>query len=102
MINKLLKYINQHTQLSKIEERWLAENIQFKELAPNELLLKDGDYANAQYLVIDGCVRMYYNHGNCEKTAFFFFEGQYIWCGESFYFNTPLKENYRLRKFKKG
>ena len=95
MIEKLITILNSQVELSPADEALIREHVTFRTLKNHEYLMREGDIAHSQFIVLDGCIRMFYSAANSEKTSYFFLEGHYIWSGESYYNRTALKENYQ-------
>jgi CRP-like cAMP-binding protein len=79
--------------LNENERSFLKENIPIKTINKNQLLLSEGEISRAFYFIIDGSIRLYYNVGLEEKTAFFYFENMFVSSYESFTKQTPSKHN---------
>jgi CRP-like cAMP-binding protein len=94
-MKNLAQLISAYVELETHEIEALDNVLEKKSLQKNEMILTEGIISHEIYLVIKGCVRLYYNVDGNHKTAFFYTEGQFICAGESYTFNVPAKENYQ-------
>lgn len=93
MLLHLISYLEQYTSLNQEEKDYLHEHIPVKTLNKGHLLLEEGQVSTAFYFILEGAVRLYYNTGIEEKTAFFYFENMFVSSYESFTKQTPSKHN---------
>ena len=93
MIENLIKYFEQYIKLNEMEEDFIKENIPVVSYKKNHLLLSEGEVSNAFYFILNGAIRLYYNVGIEEKTAFFYFENMFVSSYESFTKSTPSNHN---------
>ncbi|MEC4054109.1 Crp/Fnr family transcriptional regulator [Myroides odoratimimus] len=96
MQNKLIDYIKTYTPLTFQEEEHLISHIVYRSYAKQEILFQEGNVSNEIYFVTKGCVRLYYNVNEIDKTGFFYTEGQFICAGESFTYKVEASENYQV------
>lgn len=62
-----------------------------KSVKSHEILLNEGDVANACFIVEKGILRLWNNYEGKDITVQFFFEGQGVSSFESLYLNEPSK-----------
>lgn len=93
MNNKLINYFLKLTNLTTDEINVLSESMIIKSLPKGHLLLKEGQYNNDTYFVLDGLVRQYKLIDGNEITTNFFSEEQWIISLENFKIKTPSKYN---------
>jgi len=72
----LLDYISQIAPLNDAEINTIFDLIKVKSYKKGNVLLKEGQFQNTCYFVMQGCVRQYYLIDGEEKTTNFFTEGQ--------------------------
>ena len=89
MISIFLEYISNFVQLDPQETQAISSLIQIKKFKKGEILLKEGMISRTSYFNLKGCVRMYYNLKEGEKTTFFYTENQFILSMSSFTHGTP-------------
>ncbi|WP_413512845.1 Crp/Fnr family transcriptional regulator [Myroides odoratus] len=94
MITKLVDSIQLYMPLTLKEQTFLKSAVKLRSYNKNAVIFQEGDIADAIYFVLEGCVRLFYNVGGVDKTAFFYTEGQFICVGDSYTFNRPAQENY--------
>lgn len=93
MIENLIKYFEQHIKLNETEQDFIKENIPIVSCKKNQLLLSEGEISTEFYFILSGGIRLYYNVGIEEKTAFFYFENMFVSSYESFTKKTPSNHN---------
>jgi len=64
-----------------------------EEAGARHILLKEGEISRKIYLIEKGCVRNWFNHNGKEISFQFFFEGDVVYCSDSFRHNTPSQFN---------
>lgn len=74
MENKLFDFIEKYMTLSAEEKQVIVELALFKTFRKGTVLLKEGDFSNESYFVLQGCIRCYYLIGGEEKTTAFYTE----------------------------
>lgn len=93
MIDALIKHFERYTTLGKEETDYLEKHIEIKHVDKNHPLLSEGEISKAFYFIIKGSVRLFYNVGIEEKTAYFYFENMFVSSYESFTKQTASKHN---------
>lgn len=74
----VLKFITDYIPLSPEEVRIINEQNSFVSFKKNDVLVAEGDFVNACYFILKGCVRSYYLIDGEEKTTEFYTENQSI------------------------
>ncbi|WP_295767677.1 Crp/Fnr family transcriptional regulator [uncultured Mucilaginibacter sp.] len=64
MFEPLLNHIDKFINLTDEERQLVVNYLKYREIGKKNYLLSEGDKCNAQYFVVDGCIRMYYIKGN--------------------------------------
>lgn len=93
MIDKLIKYFRQYTSLQEDEVSLIKEIIPVRNISKNTRILEEGKISKEFYFILEGGVRLFYNYEGTEKTAFFYFENQFVSSYESFTKQVPAKHN---------
>lgn len=93
MNNKLINYFLKITNLTTDEINVLSESMIIKSLPKGHFLLKEGQYNNDTYFILEGLVRQYKLIDGNEITTNFFTEEQWIISLENFKVKTPSKYN---------
>ncbi|MCD2259507.1 Crp/Fnr family transcriptional regulator [Psychroserpens luteolus] len=93
MIDTLLKHFEHYIALNSEEKDYIKANIPVKTFNKNYLLLSENEVSNEFYFVINGLVRLYYNVGLEEKTAYFYTENTFVSSYESFTKQCKSKHN---------
>jgi CRP-like cAMP-binding protein len=77
MEETLFAFISKYVPLTGAEKKALASQLLFRNVEKGTILLKQGRLSNDSYLVLKGCLRVYYLIDNEEKTTTFYteFEG---------------------------
>lgn len=96
MIEKLKNSLIKYTSINEKEALLAMEYFPLRKLSKNEIFFKEGNIATNVYLVIEGCVRLFYSVDGNEKTAYFFTEGSFFCANESFIKKTPASENFQV------
>lgn len=78
MDTKIIKFISQYIPLTKDEARIIEDSKFIKEFKKGDILLREGEYSNQCFFVLDGCVRSYYLIDGEEKNTEFFIENATI------------------------
>jgi len=68
----------------KYRSLWKTE-----EAGARHMLLKEGEPCRRMYIIDEGCVRCWFLHEGKEISFQFFFEGEVVYCSESFRKNIP-------------
>lgn len=74
MENKLFDFISNYIELTAEEKQAITELSLFKSFKKGSVLLKEGDFSNESYFVLEGCLRSYYLIDGEEKTTAFYTE----------------------------
>lgn len=93
MIKNLIDYFEKHVSLDEVEAQFIKEHIPVQSYKKGELLLSEGEISNEFYFILEGGIRLYYNVGIEEKTAFFYFENMFVSSYESFTKKTASNHN---------
>ena len=93
MIEPLIEHFERYTSLNREEREYLEKHIEIKDVDKDHLLLSEGEVSRAFYFIIEGSVRLYYNVGIEEKTAYFYFENMFVSSYESFTKQVPARHN---------
>ena len=95
MINKLIGHLERSVALGEEEKEIIRKEIIVQNIEKNQVLLAEGEVSKAFYFVIKGCIRLYYNVGIDEKTAFFYLEDMFVSSYESFTKQIPARHNFQ-------
>ncbi|WP_345953342.1 Crp/Fnr family transcriptional regulator [Mucilaginibacter sp. PAMB04168] len=60
MFEPLITHIQKFVALNTEEQALLTAYLKYEELSKTKYLLSEGDICNAQYFVVEGCIRMYF------------------------------------------
>lgn len=74
MEETLFDFISKYIPMTEGERKALASQIVFRNVKKGSILLKQGRMSNDSYLVLKGCLRVYYLINNEEKTTAFYTE----------------------------
>ena len=74
MEEKVLEFMSRYITLTKEEERIILDLNLIRYYKKGTVLLKEGEIARYNYLVLSGCVRSYYLINGEEKTSEFYME----------------------------
>lgn len=94
-MERLIESIKLYVPLNEQEIELLRNTVDKKVYNKNDIIFSEGNISDEIYFVTKGCVRLYYEVDGTDKTAFFYFEGQFICAGESYTFDIPASENYQ-------
>jgi len=77
MEETLFDFISKYIPLTEAEKKSLASQILVRNVKRGTILLKQGRMSNESYMILKGCIRIYYLINNEEKTTAFYteFEG---------------------------
>ncbi len=90
MITPLLSHIQKYTPLSPDEQEAIRQYVKYVTLKKKQYLFSEGDICNAQYFVIEGCLRMYFiKQSGVEQIVQFGIDNWWISDYTSFTLNTP-------------
>ncbi len=78
MNNRLINYFQKITSLTSDESKILSESMVINNLKKGSFLIKEGEYENDSFFVIEGLVRQYKIVDGDEITTNFFTEEQWI------------------------
>ena len=78
MATSLLQFLSKYATLSEEEVQLIKEQNIIREFKKESILLKEGQIAKECYLVLKGCVRIYYLIDGDEKTTEIFTENEAI------------------------
>jgi len=92
-MNKLITYFGQQVALSEEEIAYMEAHIPVRTVEKNEILLKAGNISSEFYFIVSGCVRLYYQVGMEDKTAFFYVEDDFVSSYDSFTNQVPSKNS---------
>ncbi len=71
----------------------IRELIPIRMVKKDTLLLEEGKVSKEFYFILTGSARLFYLNDTVEKTAFFYFESQFVSSYESFTKQSPAKHN---------
>lgn len=74
MENALLEFITKYITLTAEEKSTITSLKVFHTLKKGSFLLKEGQYSDESYFVLNGCLRSFYVIGGEEKTTAFYSE----------------------------
>ena len=74
MENNILKYLAKYTSITRELENAVNESAFFKTYKKGTILLKEGNFSNECYFILEGCIRSYFLKDGEEKTIEFFTE----------------------------
>ena len=81
-----------HTTYSPLSDACKAElpsHSRIFTVSPSELLVKEGEFADKTYFIVEGCARAYYLKEGKDITDWFAFEGDFISAINSFFLDVP-------------
>lgn len=93
MDNRLINYFFKITNLTADETKVLAESMMVKNFNKNEYLVKEGQFTNDTYFILDGCVRQFKTLDGNDITTNFYTEEQWIISLENFERKTASRYN---------
>lgn len=93
MIQNLIDYFEKHISLDEVEKEFIRDHIPVRFFKKGAFLLIEGEISNEFYFILEGGVRLYYNVGIEEKTAFFYLENMFVSSYESFTKRTASNHN---------
>jgi CRP-like cAMP-binding protein len=93
MYEQILKRLAQFISLDSREEEIFVSKLIVKKFGKKELVLKEGEVCKYAYFINNGCLRYYYNVGDQENTAQFFFENGWYTDYDSFLTGKPTRQN---------
>jgi CRP-like cAMP-binding protein len=93
MANRLINYFLKITPLTKDEIKVLTESLVIKNFNKGDYILKEGQYNNDTYFVLNGCVKQFKILNGNDITTNFYTEEQWIISLDSFEGRTASKYN---------
>ena len=78
MKEKVVSYFSAIQTLSADEAKAIADSTVIRKYSKGDFLVREGQYANDTFFVLEGLVRQYYLIDGEEKTAAFFTENQWV------------------------
>ncbi|WP_215225785.1 Crp/Fnr family transcriptional regulator [Echinicola shivajiensis] len=90
---RILKYLSKYTAITEELENAIYESAFFKSYKKGTILLKEGDFSNECYFILEGCVRSYFLKDGEEKTIEFYTEEQVVTPAN---FGKPIPSPYYL------
>lgn len=93
MYDQILDRLSNFISLGKGEQDIFVSKLKLKEYKKKELILQEGDICKYAYFINSGCLRYYYNVGDQENTAQFFFENGWYTDYDSFLTGKPTQQN---------
>lgn len=93
MENRLIDYFLKITNLTTDETKVLAESMVVKNFGKNDFLVKEGQFTNDTYFIINGCVRQFKVLDGNDITTNFYTEEQWIISLDNFDGKTESKYN---------
>lgn len=95
MHNHLIHLLSNFIDLNEKEKSFIEDNLPVLEFNKGDFLLEQGDVSKSFYFIVSGSVRLYYDVELEEKTAFFYFENEFVSSYESFTQQLPAKHNFQ-------
>lgn len=80
---------NTYSPLSDTCKAELPDYARIFTVSPAELLVKEGEFADKTYFIVEGCARAYYLKDGKDITDWFAFEGDFISAINSFFLGVP-------------
>lgn len=93
MHDGLLEFLNGYVELEPDEADFVRAHIPVRRYEKGAFLLKKGEVSTTFYFILKGSVRLFYEVGIEERTAFFYFENEFVSSYESFTQQTPAKHS---------
>jgi CRP-like cAMP-binding protein len=89
----IISSIQQMTGIPGVELENILKKFTPKTFKKHTGLLTDGDTANEIYLVMDGCIRLFYVKDGVDISAYFFTEGMFAGAYDSFISRQPSRHS---------
>ena len=89
--NPILDSIKQMTGFSEVEIKNILENFDTKFIKKKTTILATGAISKEIYLILSGCMRLFYEKDGEEISAYFFTEGMFAGSYESFISQQPAR-----------
>ena len=93
MDNKIINYFLKITNLTADETKVLTESMVIKNFNKNDYLVKEEQFINDTYFILDGCVRQFKTLDGNDITTNFYTEEQWIISLQNFEGKTASKFN---------
>lgn len=94
MKNKFVDYFSRISPLSKDEAEAIENSMQTRKFMKGDFLLKEGQYSNKTYFILEGCVREFILINGEEKTTNFYTEEQWALSLNSFTPQNAAEHNW--------
>ena len=95
MYDQILNRLSQFISLDRDERDIFVSKLKLRTYKKKEVILHEGDVCLYAYFINRGCLRYYYNVGDQENTAQFFFENGWYTDYDSFLTGKPLTTEHR-------
>lgn len=92
--DKFLAYFSKISPLTDEEQAGILESMQMKSFKKGDFLVKEGQFSNKTYFILEGCVREYILKDGDEKTTNFFTEEQWAISLNTFSPQNAAKHNW--------
>jgi CRP/FNR family transcriptional regulator len=90
MLAPLISHIQKFVPLTITEQEFVISFLKYEELSKKQYVLSEGNTCNAQYFVIEGCLRMYFiKDSGVEQIVQFGIDNWWISDYTSFTLHTP-------------
>jgi len=94
MLNEnIISSIQQMTGLTESELEIVLKNFETKSLKKKSNLLQAGTIAKEIYFILNGCIRLYYEKGGEDISAYFFTENMFAGAYDSFITQKPSRHS---------
>lgn len=88
-LSNILQSVQKLTQANDAELETILKKFDLKVISSKHTLLKANTVAKEVYLLIDGCMRLYYEKEGVDISAYFFTEGMFSGAYDSFISQRP-------------
>jgi len=92
-MENLISLFKQYIDLSEEELEFLKNNLVTRSVSKNHVLLKESEISTEFYFIDQGCIRLFYNSNEEEKTAYFYTENMFVSSYQSFTKQIPATHN---------
>jgi len=89
LISIFIEHLEQHLELTLEDKDMLYRTLSVKGYKKGNFILQEGQVSKAFFFNLKGLVRLFYNKGTSEVSAFFYPEGHFISAYESFIDQQP-------------
>ena len=93
MISTFIEHLEQYLALSVEDKAVLYQTLSTKFFKKGSYILEEGQVSKAFFFNLKGLVRLFYNKGEAEVSAYFYPEGYFISAYESFVKQIPTNMN---------